>query len=97
MIQHSVIFKLRYRTYSIEEKDFLNAARQLALIPGVQDFQCLRQISPKNHFTFGLSMKFSDQEAYDHYNNHIDHTRFVDVYWRRGVADFLEIDFTELP
>jgi len=33
---------------SIELVNFFNAAKKLANIPGVQNFECLRQISTKN-------------------------------------------------
>jgi hypothetical protein len=47
MIRHSVIFKLKYPKNSPEELDFLNAAKKLANIPGVENFECLRQTSKK--------------------------------------------------
>lgn len=53
MIQHSVVFTLKHEKGSAEESDFLRVARTLADIPGVKNFKCLRQISPKNHYSFG--------------------------------------------
>jgi heme-degrading monooxygenase HmoA len=97
MIQHSVIFKLKHDKGTDEERSFLQAARQLQSIPGVQDFECLRQISTKNPFDYGLAMKFVDQQTYDTYSNHPDHTRFIEEFWLKDVADFLEIDYTILP
>jgi hypothetical protein len=97
MIQHSVIFNLKHAIGSVEETNFFKALRQLALIPGVEEFKCLDQISPSNPFEYGVSMKFKDRQAYDHYNHNEDHKRFVEVFWARDVADFLEIDYTELP
>lgn len=93
MIQHSVIFRLKHPAHSPEETAFLAAADNLRSLPGVQEFQSLRQISPKNPFHFGLSMKFADQQAYAAYNEHPDHARFVETFWARDVDDFLEIDF----
>ena len=93
MIRHTVVFRLKHRPGSTAEQDFLTAARQLAAIPGVQNFECLRQIGTKNPFTFGLSMEFSDDESYRGYNEHPDHGRFVRDRWLPEVAEFLEIDY----
>jgi hypothetical protein len=93
---HSVIFKLTHPEGSAEELDFLTAARKLISIPGVQNFKCLKQTSPKNPFQYGLSMTFSNQEAFQFYDNHPDHTKFIENHWIPNVADFLEIDYEEL-
>ena len=96
MIRHTVIFKLKHSSNSSEEKDFLNAMKRLANIPGVQHFQCLKQTSQKNNFDFGLSMEFANQKQYDDYSNHPDHTQFIQKYWIKNVEDFLEIDYRPL-
>lgn len=93
MIRHTVSFRLHHPPASAEEADFLAAAQQLATIPGVRQFECLRQISPKNGFAFGLSMEFDDAAAYAGYNDHPDHVAFVQNRWVPEVAEFLEIDF----
>ena len=97
MIRHTVVFRLKHSAGSAEEASFLSAARGLASIPGVKNFECLRQVSPKNDFTLGLSMEFASQKQYDVYNNHPDHADFVQVRWIPEVADFLEIDYTPMP
>jgi hypothetical protein len=38
-------------------------------------------------------MEFAGQEAYDGYNRHADHVRFVAERWLAEVEDFLEIDY----
>ena len=38
-------------------------------------------------------MEFAGQDAYDAYNGHPDHVRFVQERWLPEVADFLEIDY----
>jgi hypothetical protein len=91
-----VVFKLKHPKGSAEELNFLNAINKLAAIPGVEKFECLKQIGKKNNFEFGLSMEFSNQQAYDQYTNHPDHIAFVQNRWIKEVEDFLEIDF-ELP
>ena len=96
MISHTVVFRLKHPPGSAPEHDFLQAARQLALLPGVERFECLRQISAKNPFTYGLSMEFADAAAYQRYNGHPEHTRFVHERWLPEVADFMEIDYAPL-
>ena len=96
MIRHTVVFKLKYPKNSPEERDFLSAAKNLANIPGVQNFECLKQTSKKNNFDFGLSMEFASQKLYDEYSNHPDHVQFIQKYWLKYVEDFLEIDYEPL-
>ena len=96
MIRHTVVFRLRHPSGSPEEAAFLDAARVLATIPGVERFERLREVSPKNGYAFGLSMEFADQDAYDGYNRHPDHVAFVEGRWIPEVADFLEIDYAPL-
>ncbi len=92
-IHHAVFFKLKHPTGSPLEQTFLAAAKQLAEIPGVEKFECLKQISKKNKFEFGLSMEFANQELYDTYNHHPDHVAFIQNHWLKAVEDFLEIDY----
>jgi hypothetical protein len=94
-IIHSVFFKLKHEAGSQAEADFIKKARGLASIPGVDDFKVLREVSPKNDWRWGLSMKFKDQAAYDGYNKHPDHVRFVQEVWFKEVADFQEVDYVE--
>ena len=96
MIRHTVVFRLNHPAGSKEETDFLRACRQLAGIPSVGNFECLRQISEKNAFDYGLSMEFSSKRDYEAYNDHPEHTHFVQNRWIPEVADFLEIDY-EIP
>ena len=92
MIRHTVVFKLKHAAGSELERSFLNAARELANIPNVEKFECLRQVSKKNIYTFGLSMEFSSDGKYQSYNIHPDHTNFVKTRWIPEVSDFMEID-----
>ncbi|GAA2110179.1 Dabb family protein [Microlunatus panaciterrae] len=96
MIRHTVAFSLHHSAGSAEEADFLEAARALADIPGVQQFEQLRQVSPKSEFTFCFSMEFGTQQAYQHYNDHPVHTAFVRGRWEPEVAAFQELDFVPL-
>lgn len=93
MIRHTVVFKLKHANESPEEAAFLTGAKVLAAIPGVEKFEQLRQVSPKNSYTFGFSMEFADQAAYDAYDAHPDHVAFVQNRWIPEVADFMEIDY----
>ena len=96
MIRHTVVFSLRHEAGSPAEGAFLRDARVLAAIPGVERFEQLRQISPKNDYAFGFSMEFADQAAYAGYNNHPDHVAFVRDRWLPEVERFLEIDYVPL-
>lgn len=93
MIRHTVSFRLHHPPASAEEASFLAAAQRLSAIPGVLHFECLRQISPRNGFAFGLSMEFEDAAAYAGYNDHPQHVDFVQTRWVPEVAEFLEIDY----
>jgi len=93
MIKHTVTFKLKYSKGSEEEGVFLKAATQLKTIPGIKNFECLRQISAKSHFEYALSMNFDSMETYNTYSEHLEHTAFVRKYWAAYVEDFLELDY----
>ncbi|RWN96133.1 Dabb family protein [Mesorhizobium sp.] len=96
MIRHTVVFRLKHKESSTEEAKFLADAKILAAIPGVEKFEQLRQVSPKNDYRFGFSMEFADQAAYSGYNDHPDHVAFVRDRWIPEVAAFLEIDYAPL-
>ncbi|MBM1105796.1 Dabb family protein [Aurantibacter crassamenti] len=96
MIRHSVVFKLKYAVGSSEEKIFLAEVEKLRLIEGVQNFECLRQISTKNTYDYGIFMQFNNLEAYNTYNKHPEHIAFVQNFWVNYVADFLELDFEKI-
>lgn len=93
MIRHTVVFVLKHAHGSLQEKAFLRDAKVLAEIPGVEKFEQLRQVSKKNDYEFGFSMEFKDQAAYDAYNAHPKHVKFVKERWDREVEQFLEIDY----
>lgn len=92
-IRHTVAFTLVHDDGSADERDFLQAAEHLATIPGVEAFELLAEVSPKNGYRFGISMEFADRSAYDRYNEHPDHIRFVQQRWLAEVSDFLELDY----
>jgi hypothetical protein len=92
-IRHTVAFALEHPVGSDEESAFLAAASELAGIDGVEAFEILREVSPKNGFAFGISMEFADRDAYTGYNEHPTHVAFVESRWIPKVADFLEIDY----
>lgn len=96
MLHHSVILTLKFAKDSVEEKSFLQAALQLASIPGVQNFKVLLQTSTKNNFDYGISMDFASQQLYDAYSAHPDHVQFIQQYWLPCVKEFLEIDYAPL-
>ncbi len=92
-VRHTVAFTLVHEDGSAEESDFLEAAEHLATIPGVEAFELLAEVSPKNGYRFGISMEFADRSAYDRYNEHPDHIRFVQQRWLTEVSEFLELDY----
>lgn len=97
MIRHTVAFRLKHAAGSAEEEKFLADAHDiLAKIPGVENFEQLRQVSPKNDYRFGFSMEFADRMAYSGYNDHPDHVAFVRDRWVPEVEAFLEIDYAPL-
>ena len=93
MIRHTVVFSLKHASGSLQEKAFLRDAKVLAEIPGVKKFEQMKQVSPKNDYRFGFSMEFTNQTAYDGYNEHPKHVAFVKDRWLREVETFLEIDY----
>lgn len=96
-IRHSVVFTLTHAEGSAEEADFLDAIVRLEAIPGVEAFELMREVSPKNDYRYGLTMEFSDPSAYTVYNEHPEHVAFVRDRWDAEVTSFLEIDTTALP
>jgi hypothetical protein len=95
-IRHTVSFRLRHPAGSDAERDFLEAAGRLSRIPGVEAFDIVAEVSPKNRFRFGITMEFANAGAYEGYNLHPEHVRFVEERWTNEVEDFLEIDFAAL-
>src|SRR3954447_6200266 len=91
-IRHQVVFTLKHDAGSAEEADFLAALLALEAIPGVEAFELMREVSPKNSFDHALTMEFADRAAYEAYNEHPEHAGFVANRWDVEVADFLEID-----
>lgn len=91
--RHTVSFSLNHEPGSAGEQEFLAAARRLGEIPGVEAFEVVREVSPKNNFRFGISMEFAAQAAYDGYNAHPEHRSFVEERWLLEVSDSFEIDY----
>ncbi len=92
-VRHTVVFALVHAEGSAAEHEFLEAAERLAAVPGVETFELLAEVSPKNGYRFGISMEFADRAAYEAYNEHPDHVRFVQERWLAEVSDFLELDY----
>jgi quinol monooxygenase YgiN len=92
-IRHTVVFTPRHGAGSPEEADFLAAGAALGALPGVEAFEVLREVSPKNDYRFAFSMEFADEAAYTAYNQHPRHIAFVQERWLPEIADFLEIDY----
>ena len=95
MISHSVIFILSHAKGSIKADLFI-AASKLFNIPGVKNFEILKQTNQNNKYEYGIIMQFENTKIYGEYSNHPDHQLFIQEHWVNGVADFLEIDFNPL-
>jgi len=91
-IRHQVVFTLKHAAGSEQEADFFSAILALEAIPGVEAFELMREVSPKNAFAYALTMEFADRAAYEAYNGHPEHAGFVANRWDAEVTDFLEID-----
>lgn len=96
MIRHAALFTLSHGPGSPEEAAFLEALAALGSIPGVENFEIAREVSPKNDYRFAVSMRFADQAAYDAYNAHPLHRDFVETRWLPEVAAFMEHDTVAL-
>jgi hypothetical protein len=94
-LQHTVAFRLND---GVDPDWFLEQARTLGELPGVQDFEVLAQISAKSsHFAWALSMWFNSEEEYESYNDHPTHIDFVLNAWLPNVSEFLELDYLRVP
>src|SRR3954469_407139 len=91
-VRHGVVYSLKHAEGSPEEADFLRANAALASIPGVEAFELMREVSPKNDYRFALTMEFADRDAYESYNQHPEHVAFVADRWDAEVEAFLEVD-----
>ncbi|ADU28928.1 Stress responsive alpha-beta barrel domain-containing protein [Evansella cellulosilytica DSM 2522] len=93
-IKHMAFFTLKHPLDAKETEVFLKDGRDiLSNIDVVENFEVLRQISPKTNFDFGFSMEFKNQDDYDTYNNHPNHVAFVNDRWLVEVERFQEIDY----
>ncbi|MBR2563630.1 MAG: Dabb family protein [Bacillus sp. (in: Bacteria)] len=95
-ITHMVTFTLYAGKDNADAETFLQESKEaLATIPGVENFQVLRQVSIKNEFDYCFSMEFADQAAYDAYNDHAVHRQYVAERWEKEVSRFQEIDLMQ--
>lgn len=95
-IRHTVAFTLKHADDSPEAASFLEALASLAAIEGVEEFQVLSEVSPKNSYRFGATMEFANRTAFESYNASPEHVEFVRDRWDAEVTDFIEIDFVAL-
>ncbi len=96
MIRHTVMFTLKHELGSSTERAFLDAALTLEKIETVKRFERLRQVSMKCDHDFGFSMEFETEADYQTYNDHPNHTKFVNEHWIPEVESFQEIDYVLL-
>ena len=96
MIKHSVFFKLKVKGNALSEADFLSEAMKLATIPKVNNYEIVKEVSPKNEFQYGLYMEFDSEADYQFYCEHELHVNFVENIWIPNVEQFQEIDYVSL-
>jgi heme-degrading monooxygenase HmoA len=97
MIRHTVVFNLKHATGSLQEKAFLRDAKAaLEEIPGVENFEVLRQTNGAADYRFALTMEFADQSAHEGYDKHPRRAKFLTDRWEREVSRFLEVDYEPL-
>ena len=92
MIRHATDFRIKHPVGSSAEGDFIAAIRGLKAISGVEKFEVACQVSQKSEFTFGVSMEFKDQAAYEVAAVQPDHLARVTSRWIPEVAAFTQID-----
>lgn len=96
MMIHMVTFTLHAGKDNEQAEAFLKDSRQLLIeIPGVENFKVLRQVSVKNDHDYGFSMEFADRAAFEAYNVHPIHARYVAEVWESQVSSFQETDLIE--
>ncbi len=96
MIKHSVIYTFKSSVNDKEKQSFFEAASSLSAIPGVKNFEMLKQVSPKNKYEYGIAMVFDNAQTYEDYNTHPAHQEFLEKYWFVYIEEFLEIDYEAL-
>ncbi|EDM28776.1 hypothetical protein LNTAR_09404 [Lentisphaera araneosa HTCC2155] len=95
MIKHGVVFTLK-KNSPLTQEQFFSQALKLKKIDTVVNFEVVKETSPKNDFDFGLFMNFKNPQAYEFYNNHPDHVKFVEEIWLPNVEEFMEIDYEKI-
>ncbi len=96
MITHLVFFKFKPVVDAEGVQNFFVAAKKLSVIPGVENFESLKQTSKKNNYEFGLSMEFASNDLHQQYNKHPMHVQFIDKNWVPSIAEFMEIDYERM-
>jgi quinol monooxygenase YgiN len=87
-----VMFSLNHASGSLQEKAFLRDARTLQGLPGVENFEVLRQVGEDAPYRFALAMAFADAGALDAYLRNPRHAKFMRERWDREVAEYLAFD-----
>ena len=89
-----VVFNLKVPKDDPKATEFLKEAnRALGSIPFANNIEQCFQTNGMCPFDFGFSFDFGGAEDYEAYNNHPNHIKFVEEWWKTQVADFMEVDF----
>lgn len=83
-------FRLKHETGSEAETEFLREYSALGSVPGVENFELMREITPKEWSTceWVVMWEFADLAAHTAFHEHPAHHKFVAEYWNTGVAEF---------
>ncbi|EPZ47415.1 Dabb family protein [Alicyclobacillus acidoterrestris] len=95
MVEHVVLFKFGPHTTDEQMQECIEKAATLQdEIPGIVDFVAGRDFSGRNQgFQVGLTVRFKDREALDHYIPHPKHQEFVQYTLDIGRQDIIVLDF----
>lgn len=89
-----VMFCLKHDKGSIEEKKFLQDSESiLGSIPGVKNFEVLRQISSGIDYDFGIAVEFDNKVAYEKFNTYPTHVKYGEQRWTKEVVRFMKMEF----
>ncbi len=89
-----VMFCLKHDKGSIEEKKFLQDSESiLGSIPGVKNFEVLRQISSDIDYDFGIAVEFDNKVAYEKFNTYSTHVKYGEQRWTKEVVRFMKMEF----
>ena len=96
-IKFLVMFCLKHDKGSIEEKKFLQDTESiLGPIPGVKNFEVLRQTSSDIDYDFAVAMEFDNKVAYEKFNTYPSHIKYGEQRWTKEIVRFMKMEFKDI-